>query len=327
MVNFVAFIAFDLSMDQKITDRLVKLTEKYDAIGQDVNSFLEGLYHTSYLTYWDYIRLDTLLSLQNPKTDFEDEVVFITYHQIVELYFKLMLNELDFIVHKDQVDIELLKKRLNRVNQYARQLISSIDIMTDGIDKSQFSKFRMALLPASGFQSVQFRRIEIGSTDMINLVGIESREMITKDASAEELFHHIYWLYGATESETGKKTLTLKQFEDKYSKGLLEIAKDSNGNNLNAIYRNYYQRYEDEEIVRLLKEYDESININWRLAHFKSAVKHLKKNPVNVNSTGGTNWKKYLPPRFQMILFFPELWSDEEKENWGRTFLLQDDGI
>jgi len=45
----------------------------------------------------------------------------------------------------------------------------------------------------------------------------------------------------------------------------------------------------------------------------------LQKSPEDIKATGGTNWQKYLPPRFQRIMFFPELWNDEEKANWGRA--------
>lgn len=58
--------------DQRLTDLLEKLQQKYAAMGQDMPSYLDGLLYADYLTYWDYIHLDTLLSLQNPKTSFPD---------------------------------------------------------------------------------------------------------------------------------------------------------------------------------------------------------------------------------------------------------------
>ena len=84
-------------MDKDIRKKIVQLSEKYGATGQDLKSYLDGLLYADYLSYWDYINLDTLLSLQKPKTDFPDENIFITYHQITELYFKLILNELEQI--------------------------------------------------------------------------------------------------------------------------------------------------------------------------------------------------------------------------------------
>jgi tryptophan 2,3-dioxygenase len=45
----------------------------------------------------------------------------------------------------------------------------------------------------------------------------------------------------------------------------------------------------------------------------------LQRNPEDIKATGGTNWQKYLPPRFQKIIFFPELWTEQEKEEWGKV--------
>ena len=81
--------------DKNIKQKIYKLGEKYSTTGQELNSYLEGLLYADYLSYWDYIHLETLLSLQTPKTDFPDEKIFIVYHQITELYFKLIIHELE----------------------------------------------------------------------------------------------------------------------------------------------------------------------------------------------------------------------------------------
>ena len=70
-----------------------------------------------------------------------------------------------------------------------------------------------------------------------------------------------------------------------------------------------------------LKAIDTIININWPLSHYKAAVKHLQNDPDTIKATGGTNWQQYLPPRFQRIMFFPELWNPEELEQWGKTWV------
>jgi tryptophan 2,3-dioxygenase len=49
----------------------------------------------------------------------------------------------------------------------------------------------------------------------------------------------------------------------------------------------------------------------------------LHKTPKDIQATGGTNWQKYLPPRFQKIMFFPELWNDKEKEEWGKNAVIE----
>lgn len=157
------------TVEPELIEQLKKLQAKYDAMGQDLSSYLDGLLYSDYLTYWDYIHLDTLLSLQSPKTHLPDEKVFIMYHQITELYFRMILHELEQIAERENLDEAFFIARLDRMIRYFENLENSFDIMGAGMEKEQFLKFRMALLPASGFQSAQYRLIEICSTDMINL--------------------------------------------------------------------------------------------------------------------------------------------------------------
>ena len=65
------------------------------------------------------------------------------------------------------------------------------------------------------------------------------------------------------------------------------------------------------------------MNVHWKLAHYKSAVKYLNKDNSNIIATGGTNWKKYLPPKFQKIIFYPNLWSKEEIDQWGKSWVTE----
>ena len=308
----------EIGSDIKI--QLEKLGEKYEAMGQDLSSYLDGLLHSDYLTYWDYVHLDTLLSLQSPRTAFPDEKIFILYHQVTELYFKMILNELEQAVYTDPVDAETFQKRLRRVNRYFDHLIDSFDVMIDGMDQEQFLSFRMALLPASGFQSAQYRLIEMYSTDFSMLVNSEKREELKDETSIEKLYQFLYWKAGATELATGKETLTLKQFEAKYSKDFIDTGERLKEINLR---RKYYDHYEgDDEIVIQLKKLDHKVNVEWPLQHLKSATRYLQRDPVVIKATGGTNWQKYLPPRRQRVIFYPELWSPEELEEWGQKFKM-----
>jgi len=320
----------------EIQQKLDKLQEKYDLIGQPTESYLEGLLYANPLGYWDYVMTDTLLSLQHPRTDFPDELIFIMYHQITELYFKLSLSELSQIANNgkkisemgqdlgwnDALDAKFFTERLRRVNAYFEALTKSFDIMIKGMDPQQFLKFRMALLPASGFQSAQYRMIEICSTDLINIVSLKKREEL-RSAGVEEKFEFIYWKEGATELESGKKTLTLKHFEQKYASQLLALAKEYESKN---IWQKFVE-IEDkglvtDELRKEMRQLDVNVNINWPLVHYKSAVRYLTKDDNDdTPATGGTNWQKYLPPRFQKRIFYPTLWSDEEKDNWGKSWV------
>src|SRR6188474_2126037 len=95
-----------------LQDQLKKLQDKYAVMGQDLSSYLDGLLYSDYLTYWDYIHLDTLLSLQTPETSFPDEKVFILYHQITELYFRMVLLELEQISTRPNIDATFFIERV-----------------------------------------------------------------------------------------------------------------------------------------------------------------------------------------------------------------------
>lgn len=308
-----------MEITPEIKDKLAQLHAKYEAMGQDMNSYLDGLLYADVTTYWDYIQTDTLLSLQKPKTRFPDEVIFIMYHQITELYFKLSLHELQQICFGQNRSLDFLIARITRVNRYFEALTKSFEIMINGMEPEQFLKFRMSLLPASGFQSAQYRMIEIHSTDLINLTERGVREeLAAKNASIEELFANIYWKRGATELASGKKTLTLVQFEEKYTDTLIDLAHSVKDNNLLKVFHSLTQEDQQNETLRkALRQLDLDVNVNWPMVHMKSAARYLEKKPEDIAATGGTNWQKYLPPRFQRRVFFPELWETHELENWG----------
>jgi tryptophan 2,3-dioxygenase len=311
-----------MEITPELKEKLDLLHHKYAALGEDFNAYLEGLLYADVTTYWDYIQLDTLLSLQKPKTPFPDEVVFIMYHQITELYFKLALREFEALGELAQPGKKHFIDRVTRINRYFEALINSFEIMITGMDRDEFLKFRMSLLPASGFQSAQYREIEIFSTDFINLVSKDQREALKQEKDIEILFEHIYWKAGATEVATGKKTLTLIQFEAKYKNKFIELGEFCRNKNLWQVYlRLTEEDQNDPQVKEALRQNDINVNVNWPLAHYKSAVRYLARQDKDVAATGGTNWQKYLPPRFQKRIFYPLLWSTEEHENWGKSWV------
>lgn len=311
-----------MKKNEHIESQILKLEEKYKGSGQDLSSYLDGLLYQRYLTYWDYIHLDTLLSIQVPRTYFPDEEIFIMYHQITELYFKLILHEQKQIVDDKSQGLDFFTEKVNRINNYYKVLISSFGIMINGMEREQFLKYRMALLPSSGFQSAQYRMIEIYATPMENLVHPSERNKVSAKNSIEELYEYIYWKKGATDVVTGEKTLTLKQFEYRYTPRLIRIAKQVENN---TIYHKYLQFPEkakhNKTLIKALKSLDLNANVNWPLMHMGSAYRYLSKADSNIEATGGTNWKKYLPPSFQKVVFFPELYSQEEMDNWGKQWV------
>jgi tryptophan 2,3-dioxygenase len=136
------------------------------------------------------------------------------------------------------------------------------------------------------------------------------------------MFQNIYWNKGATELSTGKKTLTLNQFEKKYSKEFINLANEFKTKNIWAKYKSLPKAdQENQKLINALKEFDVNVNINWPLMHYKSAVRYLQQNTEDIAATGGTNWQKYLPPRFQKRIFYPEIWTQEEHDDWGKKWV------
>ncbi|MFK8055986.1 MAG: tryptophan 2,3-dioxygenase family protein [Saprospiraceae bacterium] len=305
-----------MDITPEIKAKLEALQSKYDVMGQDMLAYLDGLIHANYVDYWDYIHLDTLLSLQQPRTPIPDERIFIIYHQITELYFKLCVQAIEQVQEQENLTVDFLKRQLKRLISYFESLVRSFEVMIDGMDKNEFLQFRMALLPASGFQSVQFRIIEFMSTDGNNLVHADARDQYTHNSEPSNYWSELYWKRGGLEKKTGKKTLTLRRFEKKYAKKLQELAADQLSINLNRLYRPWA---EDKELVTMLRRFDQLATVDWPMAHMTSASRYLDKKPEVIEATGGTNWQEYLPPRFRRVTFFPDLWTKEELETWGRA--------
>src|SRR5207247_918754 len=99
--------------------------------------------------------------------------------------------------------------------------------------------------------SGQYRMIEICSTDMINLVNTDDRESIGNVSDITQLLEKLYWRSGATELATGKKTLTLKQFEEKYIENFKTLGEMHRDKNLRKLYSKYFPN--SEEVKKRLR--------------------------------------------------------------------------
>lgn len=303
-----------------LSQQLEKLKLKFSKEKQSLSCHLERLNIENALSYSDYLNIDLLLNLQKPKTDFPDEKIFIVYHQIVELYFNLIIWEIKQMTNEDKLlPPEIFEDKINRVSRYFENVISSFTIMSEGMDKKQFLKFRYALFPASGFQSLQYRVIEALSTNALNLVSIKWRKDIVNEDTLQYKYSKIYWKRGAVDVTTGEKTITLTSFEKSYDELLLNLLSKYKNSNVYQMFQKHYADLPESSSIKLaLRKFDQLANVKWPRAHYNVAMHHLARNKSEkVQSTGGTNWSKYLNPRFQKISFFPEIWKKEELEAWG----------
>jgi tryptophan 2,3-dioxygenase len=169
------------------------------------------------LYYWDYLHLDHLLNSQTPKSAergglVHDEIFFIVVHQTYELWFKQILVELDSVLDlmsADRIperDLGVILSRLQRINSIQQLLVGQFDIL-ETMTPLDFLDFRSMLLPASGFQSVQFRLIEnkfgLLEKDRVRIEGhsyadtlrADHAALVVETENAPSLFDHLErWL-------------------------------------------------------------------------------------------------------------------------------------
>ena len=169
------------------------------------------------LYYWEYLHLDDLLNAQTPKSAergnaVHDEVFFIAVHQTTELWFKQVLFELESVLtlmNQDRIperDLGVILARLQRINAIQRLMVDQLDVL-ETMTPLDFLDFRSMLLPASGFQSVQFRLIEnrfgLLERDRLRIEGHsysatlrqDHVDLVTRSESAPSLFDYVeLWL-------------------------------------------------------------------------------------------------------------------------------------
>ncbi|WP_417588480.1 tryptophan 2,3-dioxygenase family protein [Owenweeksia hongkongensis] len=298
-----------------------RIDEKYRNLGENPETYKEGLFLSKPLTYWDYIQVDTLLSLQKPRTDYEDEKIFVIYHQVTELMQELVLHELRQITGPMPVTGEKLAEKVKRMIRYTRMLITSFDVMREGMDYDDYNTFRKALAPASGFQSANFRYIELRCTSLPNLVNSRGKKRLPLRPTIDDFFNNLYWKDAGLNRETYEASLTYTLFMEKYGENLKKLAREMQGNTLEDKVNARLETC-SEQTRELLREFDKLYNIEWPLVHLRTAAHYLDAKGETKAATGGSEWKKYLHPMYQQRKFFPSLYSEEELENWGKDYKI-----
>mgnify|MGYP000430099530 CR=1 FL=1 len=299
---------------------LKKLQDKYDAQSEDTENYLEGLLYGKSITYWDYIHTDALLSLQIQRTTFPDEMVFIGYHQINELIFKMILWEISQVANNESLNVGFFEEKLMRISRYFDMLTTSFDIMREGMDAEQYGKFRHTLTPASGFQSAQYRLIEFASTELINLIDLRFRKTIDRNTPFEHALEHLYWQAAGKDYKTGRKSSLLTNFEKRYKDEFLRFMETYNTKNLWTRFKELpLEDQKNEELIKAMRHYDYTVNVSWVMAHYNAAKHYIDSGIGDGEATGGSDWKKYMHPKYQRRIFFPDLWSEEELKNWGNN--------
>jgi len=244
------------------------------------------------LTYGGYLRVPELLALQTPQSDppAHDELLFITVHQVYELWFKQVLYELE--ASRDAMTAgETWRARhlLRRVHAIERLLVAQVDIL-ETMTPQDFLKFRANLAPASGFQSVQFRELEFlsGCKDRAFLgrfrsISAAQRARLERRLAEPSLWDAFLHLLAARGLPAG----TDQQILD----SLRVVAGDR------AAHDEEWQLAED------LLTHDELAGL-WRARHVVMVERQIGTKSGTGGSTGAPYLRKRVPLRY-----FPLLWE------------------
>lgn len=294
---------------------LQAIEKKYRDMGENPETYLNGLLQAKPITYWDYIQVDALLSLQNTRTDYADEKIFVMYHQVIELTLKMMMHEVEQLSEGENLPEKTWMTKLERLTRYTDSLITSFDIMKFGMDYDDYNIFRATLAPASGFQCASFRYLELYVTRMPNLINEAGRKRLPANPTLDDYFDNIYWKDAGLDHKTGKMSTTLRLFVEKYEKSFKQVAREVKGKTLEE--RVAQMDNPSEALKEKLREFDYAYNVKWPIVHLETAQFYLDSKGEEKAATGGSEWKKYLHPKYQQRKFFPELWTEAEIENWG----------
>lgn len=257
--------------------------------------------HAQTLTYSSYLRLPEMLELQNVRSDPEehDELLFIVIHQAYELWFKLMLHELDKVMRDfHSNDLYGAIATFKRLRTIMKTLVEQLDVL-ETMTPMSFSSFRDRLETSSGFQSSQFREFEF-------VLGFK-RE-------------HVLQYY--PEGSAGLDNVMRRLNEPTVVDGLYAFLK-SNGASIpenlfhrtvtepnaanedvqDAIFALYKQRPDLTILFELMTDFDEGIQ-EWRYRH----VKIVERTIGAKQGTGGSLGVEFLK-RSLFTPVFADLWA------------------
>ena len=232
------------------------------------------------LSYGSYLRLLELLQLQTGLSEEHDELLFIVAHQAYELWFKVILFELE--TARDRIaadDVFFARHFLHRVHVIEKLLVEQIEVL-ETMSPQDFMAFRSKLAPASGFQSVQFREIEF-------LSGLKQPQYIARLEASEEEVARLRRRLDEPSVDDAFRALIGRRG----APSLLEIFRDR-------------QHFGDLfDLAEALVDHDEAF-AEWRARHVLMVERQIGGKTGTGGSTGAQYQRTTLGKRF-----YPELWE------------------
>ncbi len=232
------------------------------------------------LSYGSYLKVPELLKLQQGLSQEHDELLFIVAHQAYELWFKVILYELEAARdHIDADDVFFARHFLRRVYVIERLLVEQIEVL-ETMSPQDFLAFRSKLAPASGFQSVQFREIEF-------LSGLKEPKYVTRlEGTPDELAR-----------------LRQRLDEPSVHDAFRALVKRRGAPSLLDVFRDRDRYGELFDLCEALLDHDEAF-AHWRARH----VLMVERQIGGKTGTGGSSGAQYLRTTLTKR-FSPELWE------------------
>jgi tryptophan 2,3-dioxygenase len=259
---------------------------------------------TEQLSYGSYLQVANLIGLQKLQSDppQHDELLFIVIHQVYELWFKQLLHEIDAVMAHMDADEPLGAHRLlGRCIEIERVLIAQLKVL-ETMTPNDFLTFRDRLMPASGFQSAQFRSLEsvAGVKQASHLEGFApdsaEYEALRRRLEGETVIERFYALLR-------RRGFDLPADPEPGAEGDADTARERRVRALAGLYQNPDAHYSLYLLAEALVEFDEMFML-WRVHHVAMVERMIGAKP----GTGGSEGVGYLR-RTLARKFFPELWE------------------
>lgn len=261
--------------------------------------------HTDFsgeMSYGDYLHLDTLFSAQNPLSGEPDELLFITIHQVKELWMKLMNHELDTAMANIRADaLQPAFKRLARISRIQQQLIQAWDVLST-MTPADYLSFRPVLGRSSGFQSWQYRLLEFK-------FGLKNEEMMRPHAHRPEIMERLQRALDAPSVYDEALRLLARRGFPVPAEVLAADVRRRHVPNAGVeavwatIYRDSELHFDLYELAEELVDLEDAFQ-TWRFRHMKTVERIIGMRA----GTGGSAGVPYLKSVLELTLF-PELWS------------------
>ena len=243
------------------------------------------------MTYADYLKLDQLLTAQQPLSDLHDEMLFIVIHQTKELWMKEMLHELRLAIGLLGEDrFAEAYKAMARISRIQAVMTLSWDVLST-LTPVDYLKFRDVLGTSSGFQSEQFREIEFR-------LGLKEPNFLSQYADA------------SPQREALENALSEPSLRDAAIEALVRAGLEVGDRSVESLAAAWLQVYRDAErwfelyeLAEKLVDIDDAL-ASWRHKHVLTVERIIG----NKRGTGGSEGASYLRSTLDKRIF-PELWS------------------